>query len=113
VLVLVLESSSGINRVFSPPVHKILNFGVYPGGMTSNLQFGPACRMLVLGLLAAVLVWMGWDRPEKSARVRLRTVDNNPNRFRLWGNSNSYSYTFTYDPHAADVWLFESAGGYR
>jgi hypothetical protein len=68
-------------------------------------------RMLALWLLAAVLVWMGWHRPEMPARVRPRTVDNNPSRFRLCGNSTSFTYTFTYDPRAADVWLFESGGG--
>ena len=79
--------------------------------MMSNPQFGPMCCMLVLWLLAAVLLWVGWNRPEKIARVRLRTADNNPNRFFLWGTSTSYRYAFTYDPHAADMWLFECGGG--
>ena len=37
-----------------------------------------------------------------------RTDDNNPNKFLAWATNSSISYTFTYDPHAADVWLFHA-----
>lgn len=36
---------------------------------------------------------------------------SNPNYFFVWGTKASWQYTFTYDPHAADVWLFKSGGG--
>jgi hypothetical protein len=37
------------------------------------------------------------------------TTDN-PDRFFIWTtNGASYLHTFTYDPHAADDWLRESA----
>jgi len=36
---------------------------------------------------------------------------SNPNAFFVWGTMASYQYTFTYDPHAADTWLFQSGGG--
>lgn len=34
--------------------------------------------------------------------------DNNPDKFHLWTANTGYIYTFTYDPHAADAWLFEA-----
>lgn len=35
---------------------------------------------------------------------------NNPDNFFLWTtNGKVYQHTFTYDPHAADDWLFEFA----
>jgi hypothetical protein len=80
--------------------------------MKSNLQTGPVCRMLAAWELAAVLATAGWRQPEESARADLRTLDNNPNTFYLWSGGTSFAYTFTYDPHAADVWLFQSGGGF-
>jgi hypothetical protein len=46
------------------------------------------------------------------ARVRPQTLNagNNPNYFVIWQTNSSFQYTFTYDPHAADVWLFQSGG---
>lgn len=40
-----------------------------------------------------------------------RRVNNNPDKFYLWTNSKTIHHAFEYDPHAADVWLFESGGG--
>lgn len=37
-------------------------------------------------------------------------VLNNPNAFVAWSTNTSVHYTFTYDPHAADVWRFETGG---
>jgi len=31
----------------------------------------------------------------------------NPDKFFLWGSTNNFDYSFTYDPHAADEWRFE------
>lgn len=33
---------------------------------------------------------------------------NNPNYFVIWKSNTSLHYTFTYDPHAADVWRVQS-----
>ena len=35
-------------------------------------------------------------------------LTNNPDKFFLWGTTTNFHYTFTYDPHAADEWRFES-----
>ncbi len=38
--------------------------------------------------------------------------DNNPDKFYLWTTGNTYSFTYTYDPHAADLWMFRTAEGH-
>jgi hypothetical protein len=40
-----------------------------------------------------------------------RKVNENPDKFYLWTTNKSVRHDFVYDPHAADVWLFESGGG--
>jgi len=37
--------------------------------------------------------------------------DNNPQKFHLWTTGSNFSYTFTCDPHASDIWMFRTAGG--
>jgi len=59
---------------------------------------------VVAGLLFAGL------RHYWSAREQKRANDN-PDQFYLWTTNRSFHYTYVYDPHAADVWQFESAGG--
>ncbi|HEX4121323.1 MAG TPA: hypothetical protein VH619_11950 [Verrucomicrobiae bacterium] len=34
-------------------------------------------------------------------------MKNNPDKFYMWGTTTNFQYAFTYDPHAADGWLFE------
>jgi hypothetical protein len=34
-------------------------------------------------------------------------LTNNPDKFFLWGAPTNFTYSFTYDPHAADEWRFE------
>jgi len=36
---------------------------------------------------------------------------NNPQKFSLWTTGKSFTYTFTVDPRAVDVWLFSYGGG--
>jgi hypothetical protein len=43
-----------------------------------------------------------------TTNVRREEPDNNPDKFHLWTTNSSYGYTFTYDPHAADAWLFRT-----
>ena len=42
-------------------------------------------------------------------KPQLREIGNNPDHFRLWATNSEYSYTFIYDPLAADNWLREAA----
>lgn len=44
-------------------------------------------------------------------RVGIEPPDNNPQRFHLSATGTSMSYSFTYDPRAADEWHFRSGGG--
>jgi len=37
--------------------------------------------------------------------------DDNPQKFHMWATGCSFSYTFTCDPHAADIWMFQTGGG--
>jgi len=37
--------------------------------------------------------------------------DNNPQKFHLWTTGSNFSYTFTCDPHASDIWMFRTAEG--
>jgi hypothetical protein len=40
-------------------------------------------------------------------------VGDNPDQFHLWTTNSQFGYAFTYDPHAADDWLFDSAAAAR
>jgi hypothetical protein len=66
--------------------------------------------VVVLILGAVVFLSMGFVR-----LVRVPTVSerNNPQDFYLWSTSNSFDYTFRYDPRAADIWAFKSGGHAR
>ena len=47
-----------------------------------------------------------------SAKPELNSSDNNPDKFYLWTTGRGYSYRFTYNPHAADAWMFKTAEGH-
>ena len=66
--------------------------------------------LLVLWLLAAVFCLGVLGYFKLTSQVRLEKPDNNPDKFHLWATNSSYGYTFTYDPHAADAWLFRTVG---
>lgn len=61
--------------------------------------------LVVAGLLIASL------RHYQSASEKVKRTGNNPDQFYLWTTNRLFHYTYVYDPHAADVWQFESAGG--
>jgi hypothetical protein len=61
--------------------------------------------VVAAGLLIAGL------RHYRSAPPQEPKSVNNPDQFYLWATNRSFRYTYVYDPHAADVWQFESAGG--
>jgi hypothetical protein len=65
---------------------------------------------LVSGLVLAAILPLVLTRFKSSFHVRERDVGNNPDHFHLWTTNSTYSYTFIYDPLAADIWLFESGG---
>ncbi len=47
----------------------------------------------------------------RSSAALMGLEDNNPQKFHLWTSGSSFSCTFTCDPHAADIWMFRTAGG--
>jgi hypothetical protein len=64
--------------------------------------------LLVLWLLVAAFCLGLFGYFKLTSPVRLEEPDNNPDKFYLWATNSSYGYTFTYDPHAADAWLFRT-----
>ena len=73
------------------------------------MKHGLRSTLAALWLLAifcfAVLACFKW-----TGRGRWEKPDDNPDRFHLWATNSSYGYAFTYDPHAADAWLFRTVG---
>jgi len=47
-----------------------------------------------------------------SSTSELNSSENNPDKFYLWTTGGGYSYRFTYNPHAADAWMFKTAEGH-
>jgi hypothetical protein len=70
----------------------------------SRLQWKHALPALLLLVLTVALLarrssnsWTG---------VMLKNAGNNPQDFFAWATNSSSSYSFRYDPRAADEWLF-------
>jgi hypothetical protein len=78
--------------------------------MHRNLNTGQKCILAASGLLVTILLVVATFHLDISGDVQKREINNNPDKFRLWATNSTYVYTFTYDPLAADQWLFESAG---
>jgi hypothetical protein len=71
---------------------------------STNRAFGLVCVLMAL-------FWIGRHAHNKTRRtLPTQQANNNPNGFIAWSTNSSVRYTFTYDPHAADVWRFESGG---
>lgn len=68
--------------------------------------------MFISCLFITISFFVVFTHFKLSSHVGTDKVGNNPNKFCLWATNSSFRYTFTYDPHAADVWLFESGGGH-
>jgi hypothetical protein len=47
-----------------------------------------------------------------STTSELNSSENNPDKFYLWTTGKGYSFRFTYNPHAADAWMFKTAEGH-
>jgi hypothetical protein len=69
---------------------------------------------LVALLAATIALWAG---VELGARLHMSTPtskvnDVNPNRFYLYATGKEFLVRYTYDPHAADLWMFQTAEGH-
>ena len=76
--------------------------------MKCDLALSAKCFLFLLFWAVAALAIMNLAAPR---RMRVEPPNNNPQKFYLWSTGASVSHSFTYDPHAADVWLFRSGGG--
>jgi hypothetical protein len=65
------------------------------------VYLGLTLPAIVVGM---AVVWSHFDAPPEAWVLKLT---NNPDKFFLWGTTTNFTYTFTYDPHAADEWRFE------
>jgi hypothetical protein len=81
--------------------------------MKRNQYPQPKYLWLVSGLVLAALLPVVLTWFKSTLDVRARDVGDNPDHFHLWATNSTYSYMFTYDPLAADIWLRESGGFQR
>jgi hypothetical protein len=68
------------------------------------------CLLLVPALLLAVFWMASPGGLGLSGNHPLNTVNNNPDEFYLFATNSTYHCYFTYDPLAADEWLFHTGG---
>jgi len=77
-----------------------------------NLHSRKGNLFAIIGLLAFGLSLAGLHHFRSARILDRKKVGNNPDKFYLWTTTNaSVEHAFTYDPHAADDWRFESGGG--
>lgn len=68
-----------------------------------------------LALLAVAILFAagGGLASGRNARTSgVKAADMNPNKFYLHESGKGYSIRYTYDPHAADLWMFRTAEGH-
>ena len=78
--------------------------------MHRNLSPGQKCLLAVSWVLVTILLVVASFHFNISSDVQKGEFNNNPDKFHLWATNSSYTYTFTYDPLAADQWLFRTGG---
>jgi hypothetical protein len=62
--------------------------------------------------MTALLVGLGLALRAHTGAVRTRVENDNPNRFYRYATGKEFSIRYTYDPHAADLWMFRTAEGH-
>ena len=60
--------------------------------------------------LLAAGAWMVSHDQAGSLELRMKEIRNNPDKFRVSVGNNTSTCFFTYDPRAADEWLFQTGG---
>jgi len=78
--------------------------------MHRNLSPGQKCFLEASGVLVTILLVVATFHFNISSGVQNGEINNNPDKFHLWATNSAYVYTFTYDPLAADQWLFRTGG---
>jgi hypothetical protein len=65
-----------------------------------------------IAVAAAIIVPMiSGQSVQTFGTFKLRGKEDNPDAFYLCATGGVVSYGFIYDPHAADDWMFRTAGG--
>jgi hypothetical protein len=77
-------------------------------GMKHGLRFAICLLSAALVLFAVVAIQSPHTVKSPVAR---KPLDNNPDKFHLVATNSTYNYGFTYDPRAADEWLFHGGPG--
>ncbi len=68
-------------------------------------------RYVIAAISVCLGAWAVFEGLIQSTPVPARHEDNNPQHFYLQSKGSVYTYAFTCDPRAADVWLFTTGGG--
>ena len=74
------------------------------------MKYAAACCKCVLPLMTAWVLVVIALRSRSSLRAYTDETNNNPHRFHLVFTTNSLDHSMTYDPRAADEWLFYTGG---
>ena len=67
-------------------------------------------KMMLFASASAVVLAAMWNLFRNSPALSQDRNKDNPDKFCLWLTNSAYTYTFTYDPRAADKWLFQTGG---
>jgi|GEM_PF-6023072 len=73
---------------------------------------GPVCKCLLPLLTVFILLAMA-VRSKSSLQAYTNDRNDNPHKFHLVFTTNFLDHTMTYDPRAADEWLFYTGGAIR
>jgi len=74
--------------------------------LRSRVQWNYVLAFLPLFILAVAIIAGRSFRKLSSAAPK--NPGNNPQDFFVWATNSNFSYSFRYDPRAADEWLFHS-----
>ena len=75
-----------------------------------NIRWQTSLVLLVVISLPVIVIFMSQRLP---TATELGPTDNNPDKFYMWCTTDKVvSVAFTYDPHAADAWMFRTAEGH-
>ena len=69
-------------------------------------------RWLILPVVISLAAGVAVLSRHVPTSPELNPQDNNPDKFYLWTTGKGYSFRFTYNPHAADAWMFRTAEGH-
>jgi hypothetical protein len=66
----------------------------------------------LLAVLVVFAVGIGVVSRGHTGAAGSRMENDNPNKFYLYATGKEFLVRYTYDPHAADLWIFRTAEGH-